>query len=176
MVVESRSVIRNAKNARGLGRDRPISSAATVPFPKSCASYFRFAYFCFPTILSESLAQATLKVTWKQLKMVISTWDVEETTGSSIIMNLARVFPLQNVALGQRKLLMLSVNWVERPTDSNEKHKMAINRLGETRVQGRRNSLLFTHHPDNNNILRPITEITRHRKQSISPQKLITTF
>ena len=51
---------------------------------------------------------------------------------------------------------------------------MAINRLGETRVQGRRNSLLFTHHPDNNNILRPITEITRHRKQSISPQKLIT--
>ena len=38
MVVESRSVIRNAKNARGLGRD-------TAPFPKSCASYFRFARF-----------------------------------------------------------------------------------------------------------------------------------
>ena len=37
-VVESRSVIRNAKNARGLGRD-------TAPFPKSCASYFRFARF-----------------------------------------------------------------------------------------------------------------------------------
>ena len=37
MVVESRSVIRNAKNARGLGRD--------APFPKSCASYFRFARF-----------------------------------------------------------------------------------------------------------------------------------
>ena len=33
MVVESRSVIRNAKNA------------ATAPFPKSCASYFRFARF-----------------------------------------------------------------------------------------------------------------------------------
>ena len=33
IVVESRSVIRNAKNARGLGRDR----AATAPFPKSCA-------------------------------------------------------------------------------------------------------------------------------------------
>ena len=38
MVVESRSVKRNAKNARGLGRDR-------APFPKSCASYFRFARF-----------------------------------------------------------------------------------------------------------------------------------
>ena len=38
MVVESRSVKRNAKNARGLGRD-------TAPFPKSCASYFRFAHF-----------------------------------------------------------------------------------------------------------------------------------
>ena len=43
MVVESRSVIRNAKNARGLGRD--IFPAATAPFPKSCASYFRFARF-----------------------------------------------------------------------------------------------------------------------------------
>ena len=70
MVVESRSVIRNAKNARELGRDRaaepvrifltacssisapdipsdwsigPIFPAATAPFPKSCASYFRFA-------------------------------------------------------------------------------------------------------------------------------------
>ena len=41
MVVESRSVIRKAKNERGLGRDR----AATAPFPKSCASYFRFARF-----------------------------------------------------------------------------------------------------------------------------------
>ena len=50
MVVESRSVIRKAKNARGLGRDRaaaasPIFPAATAPFPKSCASYFRFARF-----------------------------------------------------------------------------------------------------------------------------------
>ena len=45
MVVESRSVKRNAKNARGLGRDRPIFPAATAPFPKSCASYFRFARF-----------------------------------------------------------------------------------------------------------------------------------
>ena len=43
MVVESRSVIRNAKNARGLGRD--IFPAATAPFPKSCASYFGFAHF-----------------------------------------------------------------------------------------------------------------------------------
>ena len=34
--VKSRSVKRNAKNARGLGRD---------PFPKSRASYFRFARF-----------------------------------------------------------------------------------------------------------------------------------
>ena len=41
MVVESRLVIRKAKNERGLGRDR----AATAPFPKSCASYFRFARF-----------------------------------------------------------------------------------------------------------------------------------
>ena len=38
MVVESLSVKGNAKNARGLGRD-------TAPFPKSCASYFRFARF-----------------------------------------------------------------------------------------------------------------------------------
>ena len=45
VVVESRSVIRNAKNARGLGRDRAIFPAATAPFPKSCASYFRFARF-----------------------------------------------------------------------------------------------------------------------------------
>ena len=36
IVVKSRSVKRNAKNARGLGRD---------PFPKSRASYFRFARF-----------------------------------------------------------------------------------------------------------------------------------
>ena len=31
MVVESRSVIKNAKNARGLGRDR--AAAAAPPFP-----------------------------------------------------------------------------------------------------------------------------------------------
>ena len=45
---------KNAKNARGLGRDRrrPVSPqpprifpAATTPFPKSRASYFRFARF-----------------------------------------------------------------------------------------------------------------------------------
>ena len=60
----------------GERRGGGIFSAATAPSAKSRASYFRFAYFCFPTILSESLAQATLKVTWKQLKMVISTWDV----------------------------------------------------------------------------------------------------
>ena len=71
MVVESRSVIRNAKNARGLGRDRaaePVrifltacsGKSATATFPKLCASYFRFAPFntLVPTILSESLAQA----------------------------------------------------------------------------------------------------------------------
>ena len=40
MAVESRSAIRNAKNARGRGRD-----SATTPFPKSGASYFRFARF-----------------------------------------------------------------------------------------------------------------------------------
>ena len=47
MQVESRSVITNAKNPRGLGRDRaaPIFPAATAPFPRSCASYFRFARF-----------------------------------------------------------------------------------------------------------------------------------
>ena len=45
-MVESRSVKRNAKNARGLGRDRAaIFPAATAPFPKSCTSYFRFARF-----------------------------------------------------------------------------------------------------------------------------------
>ena len=45
MVVESRSVIRNAKNARGLGRDRAIFPVATAPLPESCASYFRFTRF-----------------------------------------------------------------------------------------------------------------------------------
>ena len=50
-MLKSRSVKRNAKNARGLGRDRaaealsPIFLAATYPFPKSRASYFRFARF-----------------------------------------------------------------------------------------------------------------------------------
>ena len=41
--MKSSSVKRNAKNARGLGRD--IFPAATAPFPKSRASYFRFARF-----------------------------------------------------------------------------------------------------------------------------------
>ena len=51
IVVKSRSVKGNAKNARGLGRDRaaealsPIFLAATFPFPNSRASYFRFARF-----------------------------------------------------------------------------------------------------------------------------------
>ena len=50
MVVKSRSVKSNAKNARGLGRDRaaePVSifPTATASFPKSRASYFRFARF-----------------------------------------------------------------------------------------------------------------------------------
>ena len=76
-MVKNRSVKRNAKTARGLGRDReseavrifltacsgisvldipsdwsivtvnisPIFLAATAPFPKSRASYFRFARF-----------------------------------------------------------------------------------------------------------------------------------
>ena len=34
------NIIRNAKNAQGLGRD-----SVTAPFPKSGASYFRFARF-----------------------------------------------------------------------------------------------------------------------------------
>ena len=43
---KSRSVKRNAKNLLGLGRDRAaIFPAATAPFPKSCASYFRFVRF-----------------------------------------------------------------------------------------------------------------------------------
>ena len=48
IVVKSRSVKsvkRNAKNARGLGRDRAVFLAATAPFPKSRASYFRSARF-----------------------------------------------------------------------------------------------------------------------------------
>ena len=43
IVVKSRSEKKDAKNARGMGRD--IFPAATAPFPKSCASYFRFARF-----------------------------------------------------------------------------------------------------------------------------------
>ena len=45
IVVKSRSVTRNENNARELGRDgaaSPIFPAATAPFPKSRASYFRF--------------------------------------------------------------------------------------------------------------------------------------
>ena len=42
IVVKSRSVKRNAKNARRLGRD-------TAPFPKSRASYFRFRFARFNT-------------------------------------------------------------------------------------------------------------------------------
>ena len=62
MVVESRSVIRNAKNARGLGRDR---AAAIAPFPKSCPSYFRFARFnTFP--LNYLRAWHRLGSLWRQ--------------------------------------------------------------------------------------------------------------
>ena len=46
--VKSRSVKRNAKNARGLGRDRAALSHFSrrhPPFAKSRASYFRFARF-----------------------------------------------------------------------------------------------------------------------------------
>ena len=59
---QSKGVKRNAKNARGLGGDRalsPIFPAATAPFPKSRASYFRSVRFNI-YILSESLAQASL--------------------------------------------------------------------------------------------------------------------
>ena len=56
--MKSRSGKRNAKNARGL-------PAATAPFPKSRASYFRFARFntsaLYYTILYESLAKARSK-------------------------------------------------------------------------------------------------------------------
>ena len=67
-MVESRSVKRNAKNVRGLGRDR---AAATAPFPKSCTSYFRSARFnMFPLyylrawhrLVLEPLAQCGLPV------------------------------------------------------------------------------------------------------------------
>ena len=52
-MVESRSVIRNAKNARGLERDR----APPPPFPSRAR--LNFAFNTFPLrILSESLAQA----------------------------------------------------------------------------------------------------------------------
>ena len=53
-MVKRRSVKRNAKNARGLRRDtapfpqpRPqgFSLGTRLPFPKSCASYIRFARF-----------------------------------------------------------------------------------------------------------------------------------
>ena len=50
-VVKSRSVKRNEKNARELGRDgaaSPIFPAATAPFPKSRASYFRFTRLIRP--------------------------------------------------------------------------------------------------------------------------------
>ena len=50
---KSRSVKRNAKNARELGRD----TAVTAYFSKSCASYFRFARFN-TSPPSESLVQA----------------------------------------------------------------------------------------------------------------------
>ena len=59
--VKSRSVKRNAKNARGLGRDRAIFLAATAPFTKSRPSFFR------RTIPSESLVQATPRATLRVL-------------------------------------------------------------------------------------------------------------
>ena len=52
-MVKSRSVKRNAKNASGI-----FPAATAAPFPKSRASYFRFARFN-TSPLSESLAQAT---------------------------------------------------------------------------------------------------------------------
>ena len=67
IVVKSRSVKRNAKNALVLGR--AFFPAATAPFPKSRTSYFRSARFTdVTTILSESLVQATTK------RLTSTTW------------------------------------------------------------------------------------------------------
>jgi len=55
MVVESRSVIRKAKNVRGLGREPP-------PFPSRARLILALFVLYVPTILSESLAQASNKV------------------------------------------------------------------------------------------------------------------
>ena len=51
MVVESRSVKRNSKKAGGWGETGRHFSRRHRPFPKSCASYFRFARFnTFPSV------------------------------------------------------------------------------------------------------------------------------
>ena len=56
-MVESRSVRRNAKNARGLERDRAVPPPP--PFPSRAR--LNFAFNTFPLrILSESLAQARI--------------------------------------------------------------------------------------------------------------------
>ena len=71
-MVESRSVRRNAKNARGLGRDshRPL-------FPSHARLNFTFNKFPL-RMLSESLAQAMIKRTinytkWRQEKTKLLT-------------------------------------------------------------------------------------------------------
>ena len=67
MVVESRSVIRNAKNARGLG-----TPAATAPFPKSCGSYFRFARFnTFPLYYLRAWHRLGVTLLWKLVRTTI---------------------------------------------------------------------------------------------------------
>ena len=53
MVVESRSVIRNAKNARGLGRDRAFFPPPSPPFPSRARLIFALP------VLIRSLAQAS---------------------------------------------------------------------------------------------------------------------
>ena len=61
-MVESRSVIRNAKNARGLERDRAaFFPPPPPPFPSRAR--LNFAFNTFPLrILSESLAQAMIRL------------------------------------------------------------------------------------------------------------------
>ena len=60
MVVKSRSVKRNTKNARGLWRDRAaFSLPPPPPFASRASLIFALLVLIRPTILSESLAQAT---------------------------------------------------------------------------------------------------------------------
>ena len=65
-MVKSRSVKRNAKNARGLGRDSlPFFSPPPPPFPSRARLIFALLALIRPhyTVLSESLAQASEALT-----------------------------------------------------------------------------------------------------------------